>query len=284
MSASYEEWLARAETVELADGRLSIVHAGEGFPVIMGHFWGGESWWYSKVFDAFAAEFNVYAIDLPGCGQSDVPPLPYGPAEFVNALVECMNKLGIDRAHFLCSHGSGLNAVHLAATRPTRVARIVLDGYPAWNSTEGTLLFRETMGLTWMDEDGLIRPFHEWGGLTSGPYDPFPSFDPETREACMRRVTDGYLKNPRWAADIIKQALKYDGFVRLPLVQSPALCIYGEQDWGGAPVGDAEPLQRLAHGLTGAETLVIPNAGLVPMFEQPEEWRRVVLEFLQRSG
>lgn len=285
MTYSYEEWTAGGELIDLTDGKLWYRHKGGGLPVLMGHFWGGESWWYSRVFDAFAEHFSVYAFDLPGCGQSDVPPLVYGPAQFSNALIEFMNKLGIDRAHFLCSHGSGLNAMHIAASRPTRVARIVVDGYPAWNDSEGRQLFHETMGHTWMTEDGSIAPFDEWGGLTSGEYDPFPSMQAEERDTCIQRVTDGYMKHPHWGASIIREALKYDGFKRLPLVQSPALCIYGEQDWGGAPVPNGEsPLRRLLHGLTGAEATTIPDAGLVPMFEQPAEWTRLALEFLRRGG
>lgn len=282
---SYEDWIDSGQFIELEDGKLCYHHRGQGFPVLMGHFWGGESWWYSRVIDELAKHFSVYAIDLPGCGQSDVPQLPYGVPQFADALIEMMNKLGIDRAHFVGIHGSGLNAVHIAATRPSRVARLVLDGYPQWNSSEGKELFRETIRPSWMDENELMVPTEGWDGISAGDYDYFPSLKGTEHEICLRRVSDGFMKNRRWAADIIKEALNYDGFASLALVQTATLCIYGEQDWGGGAVGEGEaPLRRLLHGITGAQSAIIPNAGLVPPFEQPAEWTRIVLDFLLKVG
>ena len=277
---SYEEWIGMGKFLELEDGKIFYVKRGEGFPVFLMHFYGGESWWVSPVVDAFAEHFSVYAIDIPGCGQSDEPPLPYGPPQYADALIEFMNRLGIDKAHLVGIHGSGFNSVHLATTRPHRVGRLVLDGYPPWTPSEGKRLFREVVGPTWMDENEWMRPYEEWDGIG----DPFPSLQGPERDAAVRRVSDGFVKHRRWIAGAVKEALNYDGFTRLPLVQSAALVLYGESDWGMKPVGNGEPpVLRLLGGIPGARAEIIPNAGLVPSFEQPERYCEVVLDFLLKG-
>ncbi len=272
---SYEQWVRCGEYANLEDGRVYFVKRGGGFPVLLMHFYGGESWWLSPVMDAFADHFTTYAIDIPGCGQSDEPVLPYGPPQYASALIEFMNRQGIDQAHLVGVHGSGLNAVHLAATRPTRVGRLVLDGYPPWNSSEGVGLFRDKIRTVWMDENEFMKSYDmaEWTG------DPFPSLAGEERDIAMERVKAGFLRHRRWIPSSIKEAMGYDGFVLLPSVQASTLVVYGESDWSIKPVGHGEaPIRRLLHGLTGARAEVIPNAGLVPSFEQPEAYTRVVLE------
>ena len=284
---SYDEWLRAAEFVSLRDGKVAYVHRGEGQPLIMVHFWGGESWWFSRVIDRLAEHFSVYAIDLPGLGQSDVPLLPYGVEEFADSAVEFMNRMGVDKADWVGVHGGGLIGAHIAATRPTRIRRLVLDGYPQWNSTEGRQLFRDTVKPTWMDEkEWMIPTYKGWAGISDGSYDYFPSLKgtPE-HDVCLHRVGDGFTKNAKWAGEILKEAFKYDSFARVPQIQAPTLCVYGEDDWGGGAVGEGEPpLRRLLHLLRGPESATISNAGLVPAYEQPGPWLRIVLDFLTRLG
>lgn len=283
---TYEGWVKSAQFVQLEDGKLAYVHKGSGFPLVMIHFNGGESWWWSRVIDDFALHFSVYAIDLPGFGQSEVPVLPYGVPETARCLIEFMNKVGIDKAHFVGVHGGGAYSTYLAATRPTRVGRLVLDNYGNTNRTEAKVMFRDVIRKTWMDDTDAMVPISHWAGIGDGGFDYFPSLKgtPE-HEICMKRVSDGWMKNRRWAADLIKVAHLQDEFEHLPLVQSAALCMYGDGDWQSASFGGADtPISRLLHGLTGAQTAMVSNAGLVPAFEQPAEWTRIVLEFLLKVG
>lgn len=276
---SYDDWLKMGQFAQLDDGKVFYVHKGRGFPLLLMHFYGGNSWWVSPIMDALAEHFSVYAIDIPGCSQSEVPPFPYGPPEYADAITEFMNKMGIDRAHLLGIHGSSLTAKHIATTRPSRVAKLILDGYAPWNRLEGRKLYREAVLPTWIDENQAIKPYEEWGGIGN----PFPSLQGTERETAMKRVSQDFSKNPMWSASIIKEALKYDCFSRLDMVAAPTLIIYGDSDWGMQPVtktGGA-PIDRLLNGILGSRLEIIPNAGLVPSFEQPEIYAKIVLDFLK---
>jgi pimeloyl-ACP methyl ester carboxylesterase len=283
---TYEQWVDSAEFVTLTDGKLAYVHKGTGFPVVMLHFNGGESWWWSRVIDEIGRHFSAYALDLPGCGQSDVPLLPYTVPDMGDCIIEFMNAVGIDKAHFIGVHGGGPYSVQVAVTRPTRVGRLVLDNYGNVNRTEAKTLFRDVIKATWMDENEFMLPISEWSGIGDDGFDYFPSLKGTAEhERCMQRVSDGWMRNRKWTASLAKMGAIFDEFDSLPRVQSAALCMYGDGDWQSAPMGDGEPpISRLLHGLTGARTACISNAGLVPAYEQPAEWLKIVLDFLLKVG
>ncbi len=199
-----------------------------------------------------------------------------------DCIIEFMNQVGIDKAHFIGVHGGGPYSVQVAANTPTRVGRLVLDNYGNVNKTEAKKLFRDVIKKTWMDENEFMVPISEWSGIGDDGFDYFPSLKgtPE-HEICMRRVSDGWMRNRMWTASLAKLGAIHDEFQSLPLVQSAALCMYGDGDWQSAPLEEGEtPISRLLHGLTGAQTACVSNAGLVPAYEQPDEWLRIVLDFL----
>ena len=67
---------------------------------------------------------------------------------------------------------------------------------------------------------------------------------------------------------------------RLGEVAAPALVVVGEHDRPDihAMAG------ALASGIPGAERVLLPGAAHLPNMEQPQEFNRVVLEFLAKVG
>lgn len=272
---SYDDWLKIGQFIQLDDGKLHYIQKGKGFPVIMLHLFGGNSWWWSKVIDDFAEHFTVYAIDLPGCAQSEQPPLPYGPPEMAEMLKEFMDKKGIVRAHIVGSHGGSLSSAHFATTRPSRVAKLVMDGTPPWNRLEGKKYWLEMIRPNWLDENELPKPYGTWGGAAGSP---FPGLDSEEEKeiARERAATDFWCGNGRWWITITKEALKYDVYTRLHHIEAPTLIVNGEHEWG------RRSEYRLLNGIVGSELAVISKAGGQPAFEQPEAYLKAVLSFLLR--
>ena len=271
---AYSDWVKMGKSIQLDDGQVFYVHKGEGFPVIMGHLYGGNSWWFSRVLDAVAEHFSVYAWDLPGCAQSQTPPFPYGPPEYADALKEFMDKLGIEKAHLVGNHGSSLTSAHFATTRPSRVGKLVMDGTPPWNRLEGRKYWHEKLRPNFLDENELPKPYDQWDhGLTGQP---LPGLeDAEDRRIAVQRISQDFIDHGKWWVSILKEALKYDVYTRLHLIQAPTLVVNGEKEWGRISE------QRVLNGIIGSRLAVIPTAGASPAFEQPEAWSKVVLDFLQ---
>lgn len=100
----YEDCGRRGQYVGLRDGKVFYVRKGSGFPLVLMHMFGGNSlfggisWWYSRVFDRFAEEYDVVALDLPGCARSDTSWIPYDVPDVAAALELFLDALGASSA------------------------------------------------------------------------------------------------------------------------------------------------------------------------------------------
>jgi pyruvate dehydrogenase E2 component (dihydrolipoamide acetyltransferase) len=103
------------------------VGEGEGPPVLLLHGFGGDIniWVFNQ--EALAeAPRTVYALDLPGHGQSSKDVGEGDLRSFVNAVAGFMDEMGIDKAHLVGHSMGGAIAGSLALAHPDRVASLVL--------------------------------------------------------------------------------------------------------------------------------------------------------------
>ncbi|MGQ0571227.1 MAG: alpha/beta fold hydrolase [Armatimonadota bacterium] len=125
--------------VVTVDGRrLSYLHAGQGRALVLLHTIGGSASEYTRIMTALAAHFAVYALDLPGHGEShpldEFDPVP-DPAEVLRGF---LREAGIDRASILGNSMSGTAALELAITYPECVDRVILvSGVGPWGHEPG---------------------------------------------------------------------------------------------------------------------------------------------------
>ncbi len=112
---------------DTAAGRLRYAQCGADGPVIiLVHGFGGDldNWLFN--IDALAARARVYALDLPGHGQSEKVIDDPGLGGLAGALQAFMHSVGVDRAH-LVGHSMGAAvAVQLASDAPEQVQSLTL--------------------------------------------------------------------------------------------------------------------------------------------------------------
>jgi 2-hydroxy-6-oxonona-2,4-dienedioate hydrolase len=134
------EQLARGELHELEDvwttvggrrvySRVSTVAARRTMtPVVLVHGFGISSSYFVPTAERLAAEFDVYAPDLPGHGRSDNPKEPLDIPQMADALRDWMDATGIPKAMFVANSMGCQVVVDLAVRHPERVDRLVLIG------------------------------------------------------------------------------------------------------------------------------------------------------------
>src|SRR6059036_4163764 len=107
--------------------RLHYVVEGRGPAVILVHGLGGfaESWRHN--IRPLAGRATVYALDLPGFGDSAKPRTRYRLAYFAGALRSFMDGLGLAQASLVGHSLGGAVSVTYALTHPSRVERLALD-------------------------------------------------------------------------------------------------------------------------------------------------------------
>jgi len=109
-------------------GRIFYQERGAGQPLLLVHGIGaGESSYeWRQNFEALAEQFHVYALDLPGFGQSERRNINYTADLYVLALMDFLRDVVKEPAYVLASSLSGAFAVKLAAQHPRLIEKLVL--------------------------------------------------------------------------------------------------------------------------------------------------------------
>jgi pimeloyl-ACP methyl ester carboxylesterase len=138
-------------------GRISVMEAGEGDPVICLHGLGGTKASFATTVAALAPHRRVIAVDLPGFGDSDKPLTGrYDAAWFADVLIDLLDELEIDRTDLIGNSMGGRIAIELGLCAPDRVRRLVLlSPAMAWLYHDRALAWLLQLPVSRL---GLIQP------------------------------------------------------------------------------------------------------------------------------
>ena len=251
--------------------RINYEREGEGLPVIFLHAGIADSRMWTPQMRAFAKHFDCVAPDLRGFGKSELPPGHWLPIADLLALID---HLELKPAHLVgCSIGGGI-AIDFALEHAERISKLVLVGpgvggrnfaskYPelvaemeeAEKSGDHRAIV-EADARFWLD--GPRRP----AGYVKDPirklfFEMDSNFDSDFESAPIDRIEPP-------AAD------------RLHEISAPTLVVIGDEDM--PPVFDA--VELLMEKVPHARKAVIHDAAHLPNLEHPDEFNRIVLEFL----
>jgi pimeloyl-ACP methyl ester carboxylesterase len=253
--------------------RIHYERTGEGIPVIFLHAGVADSRMWEPQVSAFAKQFDVIRPEMRGFGKSDLPPRPWSPHGDLYALVE---ELQLKPAHLIgCSMG-GMLALDFALDHPERVSKLVLvDSGPSGqpHRAEHDSLFAEVEAAEKAGDHVALNEAeaHLW---LDGPYRPMGYVRQELRDLFLDM--NGANMDNEWSS-APREHLEPPAFGRLSEVKAPTLVVVGDKD--------LEPLLEnadlLASSIKGARKAVIHDAAHLPSLEHPEEFNRIVLEFLQ---
>jgi pimeloyl-ACP methyl ester carboxylesterase len=125
---------AASRTFEASDGvRIHYLEAGQGTPVILLHGSTGDSesnYVTTGILAALAANHRVIALDFRGQGDSEKPTAPrrYAADRFPQDILEAMETLGVERAHFAGYSMGGEILAPLLALAPERILSVTFGG------------------------------------------------------------------------------------------------------------------------------------------------------------
>jgi pimeloyl-ACP methyl ester carboxylesterase len=260
--------------------RVRFAHAGTGPALVLVHGLLGYSFSWRQVIPSFAPQFEVFAPDMPGSGFSDCDPtLDCRLSSAAKRLLGFLDAVGVGSCDLIGSSYGGATALRLAALAPSRVRRLVLVS-PAnpWSRIGRirlALLQNRMVAAVFPSLARPMRPLHDhffrrmWGDPSRITPDIYRGYF-----AVIRRV--GVLEHAAklvqtWKADM--QELE----AALPqLSKIPTLLVWGDKDRTVDPAS-AEPLQQ---HFQSAQIAIIEGAGHLPYEECPEEFTRIVTDFL----
>jgi pimeloyl-ACP methyl ester carboxylesterase len=289
----------RSGFVEVGSLRVHHTHGGRGSPVVFIHGLGSSGYmeWRQNL-ESVAGRHRVFAPDLPGFGRTDKPRARYAIPYFARFVRRYMTGRGLRSAALVGTSLGGRIALEVALEEPKLVRKLVLVntlglGRPHVGAAQVAygLVTIPGVGETVMNvaRDALRwappRMIRRVAGRYSGV-----STDLE------RTMDDAYLNDLRemYGAEGFHDAYlstirnlvnpralfggHHDATRRLDELKIPVQLIWGAND----------PLFPLAHAshahslIQNSRLAVIDGAGHTPQAERPEEFNRVLHEFLDR--
>jgi pimeloyl-ACP methyl ester carboxylesterase len=271
----------RFARVQTRMGSYSTLEAGTGAPVVMLHGLGGTKASFLPTVAALAPTYRTIAVDLLGFGDSDKPlGASYGPDFQARGLVELIDALELDRAHFIGHSMGGRVALELGFRSPERTIGLVLmTPAMAWLRERRWApylrLVRPELGLIqitprWMVE-GVIRRIipgadSPWG---ASAIDEFVRTytTARGRTALYAAARNIYLDEPHGD----------EGFwTQLRTLAPESLFIWGRHD-GLVPTSF---MRHVEQALPAARHVEI-DCGHLPQIERPRETHAAIARFLQ---
>jgi pimeloyl-ACP methyl ester carboxylesterase len=241
----------------------------DGPPVLLAHGSHGSWLHWIRNIDALAAERTVWAPDLPGFGESAMPPqqdhdaISAVIAEGLGRLVA--PALPIDVIGF--SYG-GVVAAHLAARRPELVRRLVLVDTGGLDTPMGHLALRGFRKLAGEERRAALR-----NNLLA-----LMIHDPANIDALALHLQEvDSLRARMNPTPLVLPARLIDA---LPKITAQLSAIWAEYDQPHPdPAVQAAVLRQYCPEIAFR---VIPGAGHWVMYEQAEAFNRVAAELLAR--
>ncbi len=231
------------------------------------------SMWAEHLEPLARAGYRAIALDLPGFGEARPEPGEQAPWRDV---LDTMDELGIERGALVGNSFGGAVALRIAVLAPERVTALALISAPA-PGLEPSLRIRSA----WEDEEAALGRGDTEGAVSAVVNAwTLPDASSELRErlAAMQRrafaLQAGSPGEQTEASDPVEEDP-----ASLAGLDIPALIIGGELD-----MPDFRRAARaLASALPRAQRALIAGAGHLAPLETPDEFRELLLAFLEES-
>ncbi|GCE21691.1 alpha/beta fold hydrolase [Dictyobacter kobayashii] len=249
--------------------------AGQGEPVLLIHAGVADSRMWDEQFAAFAQHYRTIRYDQRGYGRSQYPA---GPFAYHEDPVELLKSLDIGKAHVVGISFGGKVALDFTLAHPEMVASLVLVA-PSVGGTQPSELVQkfaeeEEAYLERGDLDAATElNLRMW---VDGPQRTPEQVDPLVRERVRTMQYHAFTVPVPEGAETLD--LQPPAITRLAEVQRPTLVIVGDYDIPKK----LELSQQLAERLADAQQVIIPGVAHMVSMEQPEQFNRVVLSFLNK--
>jgi pimeloyl-ACP methyl ester carboxylesterase len=230
---------------------VRYIEAGQdkpGLPVVLLHgFQAGADLWFPYTFPAIAEQYHVYALDLPGFGQSGQL-REYGVEAFGRFLNDFLDKLGLDAIQLVGHSMGGQITIATATQNPERVKRLML-----------------------IASAGLPRSGPRWAAPVVMLADR-STFDVALYPQIIRLMLQARATKP-----CLKMLREESVYPLLSKITMPTLVLWGSRD----RVVPLEHAILFTRNITGAKLTIMRGCGHRPFYQKPEKFNKIMFGFLK---
>ena len=252
--------------------------AGSGPEVVLIHPGVCDSRVWDPQMDTFPSAHTTIRCDLRGFGRTSIPAEPYSHARDV---IELLDRLEVGPSVLVGASLGGRIALEISLARPDLVERLVLIGpsVPGYSWSDDVIRYgdKEDAALEQGDIEAAVQAnLRMW---VDGPNRSRDGVDPTVRLLIANMQRHAFeLQLPVWEK-AEEELLVPDVGRRYVEISVPTLVLVGSED-----IPDMRTIaDQLASGIRGARKVEIEGAAHVPSIEKPEQFDRLVLEFLSQK-
>ena len=268
-----------SDFVEINRARIVYEQAGAGTPLVLVHNGIGDMRTWDEQFSVFAESCRAIRYDMRGWGRSVCPSGAFSHSRDLAALLRSLN------ATPACVVGSsfgGRVAIDMTLESPDTVQALVLVG---------SALAGHTFSKTLDAFEDQIEAAMERGDIPAaaevdlrvwldGPQRTPEQVDPAVRERARVQAEHVYEVIPQQSHDAVPLPPDVPAIAVLPNIHVPTLVIVGDLDQPDI----LEIADLLVEKVPNARKVVMKGTAHLPHMEQPDEFNRIVLDFLREVG
>ena len=248
---------------KLLDLNIEYSVSGDGdIPVLLLHGWGASFDTYKGVINALSDRCKLYALNFPGCGQSEVMKEAWSLEDYADLCLEFIKYFDIkDPIVMGHSHG-GRVAMYMAAKGLIHPSKLVL--FDAAGLIPVKSFKQKARAKSFKIIKSVLKVFGKAG-------------EPLLEKARRHYGSADYLA----AAPVLRQTLvklvNVDIREMLPDISCPTLLIWGENDTA-TPLSDAKIIEKL---IPDAGLCVLKGAGHFAFCERPYDTAAILRSFIK---
>ncbi len=203
-------------------------------------------------------EIGKLAIDLPGFGQSQIPPEPMTVGDYANIVAEFIKKLELKNVIIVGHSFGGRVGIKLSSVHPELISKLVL-----------------------VDSAGFPMPAGKKSLMKAGAKIAKPFFKPQFMRGLRKKIykqigAEDYLATPelqKTFVNVTSEDLSED----MKKIQAPTLIVNGEND-KVTPVEYGELMKFL---IPNSQYKTITGAGHFSFLDKPEEFAEALKKFIE---
>lgn len=243
--------------------------AGDGPPLLLLHGYVGDRRMWRPQLETLPESFTVIAWDNPGTGASSDAPESWRFPDYADCLDAFLGAIGVDDAHTCGLSWGGVLALELYRRHPERIRSLILAGtYVGWRGSLGAQAARARLEANLRQSE--MQPSEFLPEMISGLVTPTAPED-------LRSELFGFLSefHPAGFRGMARAVFDADQRDVLPTIRVPTLLVWGELDQR-SPLSVA---RQFHEAIPDARLEVLPGAGHLCNFDQPEDFNAAVRDF-----
>jgi pimeloyl-ACP methyl ester carboxylesterase len=203
------------------------------------------------------SNYPVFALDLPGFGGSQIPKQAFTVGDYADVVAGFIKKLDLKNTIIVGHSFGGRVGIKLASQHPGLISKLVLVDSAGFAMDESKKNFINTAAK-------IAKPF----------------FKPKIMQGLRKKIyqkigSEDYVATPGLTQTYLN-VISEDLTEYVKKISQPTLIIYGQNDTATPP-----EFGKKMHGLIpNSKFQILPNAGHFSFLDQPEEFVKVVSDFI----